>query len=178
MPFCGYVSGKGSSAGRIRRTYGFQVWLGNGLSVSGNGDMVERQVSVRAEPARVWVAVCDPGCFFSSGPRYFGVNRIDDALAVVRGRDGEMRVLRTVELRAPYFAAFRWEVPRDSSQTSTLVEFRIEDSGDGTCCVRVSERGFIVTGKDGRGVLRDHGEGWEAVLGSLRQFIEQDRGLL
>lgn len=67
-----------------------------------------------------------------------------------------------MKLEPVSYAAFRWH----SHGSPTLVEFWLDDHGDGTVTVRVVESGFET---DGHRSAND--EGWLRELGALRRAL-------
>jgi hypothetical protein len=64
---------------------------------------------------------------------------------------------------------------QEQDRGSTLIEFRLEESGDGTVKLTVAESGFEalpVSEETRRHTLEDNTEGWIIELAVARQFLE------
>lgn len=144
-------------------------------------DRIEKQVVLRATPARVWRALTDAKEFAT----WFGV-KLDGGFAVggtVRGkvtsRDHEHVTIEiTVErMDKERLFSYRWHpAPVDpkvdySTEPTTLVEFRLEQVADGTL-LTVVESGFDRFPPSRRNeALRLNSRGWEAQLKNVARHV-------
>jgi uncharacterized protein YndB with AHSA1/START domain len=85
---------------------------------------------------------------------------------VVRFAGGLERHLRVDGVEHGNAIAFRW-APAAMPEAETSVELRLEDAGDGTTRITVSETGFPTADGRGAGRLAAAAWAWEAVLVTL-----------
>ena len=147
--------------------------------MDGLRERIELGVGIHAEAGQVWRLVSEPDWFinqaFAAPPV---ITRVDVGLWVVRDERFGSFVIRTVRLRPPRYAAFRWEpVARngDTNAGRTLIEFWIGDQGDALVSLCVRESGFSwagLTDEQRRDVLEGNAVGWEAALQAARTFLE------
>lgn len=134
---------------------------------------VERSIAISAGLERVWDLVTRPGWWINDGE--VTDHRIERAGDVARVHDpahGEFEI-RTVTLTPRTYAAFRWRsdgVTRSVDGPSTLVEFWLDDRGDGTVTVRVVESGFeaLPAPEEARS---ENDKGWQQELDALRRAL-------
>jgi hypothetical protein len=168
-------------------------------------DRIERSILIRTDLAAAWALVSEPGWFINDGGITRHEVERDGDLARVTDPDHGTFLIRTVALEEPHRAAFRWLPVEPSPETeaatelaletasetppapepvsgqaqdegSTLIEFRLEDSGDGTVRLTVDESGFEslpVSEETRRHTLEDNTEGWIIELAVARQFLER-----
>jgi uncharacterized protein YndB with AHSA1/START domain len=127
-------------------------------------DSIERSILIRAAVPRVWDLVTRPGWWINDGDITDHHIERDGDLSRVRDPNcGEFEI-RTVTLEPVSYAAFRWR--SDGTGPLTLVEFWLDDHGDGTVTVRVVESGFETdehrSGND---------KGWLQELGALDRAL-------
>jgi len=140
-------------------------------------DRVERSIAITAGIERVWNLVTRPGWWINDGEvvdhrieRDGGLCRVHDPTC------GEFEIL-VVKLEPRTYAAFRWRsdgVTRSVDGPTTLVEFWLDDHGDGTVTVRVVESGFdgLDSAEDVRRANRDGNEkGWRQELDALARAL-------
>ena len=150
--------------------------------MSQTSDRIEKQVILKAPPARVWQALSNAEEF----GQWFGVNYAGQSF--VEGRDAAGRMTNpdfsdftmtvTIERMVPErLMSFRWrpyplDQTRDySAEPKTLVEFTIEPHGEGTL-LRVSETGFDGIPADRRDeAFRMNEGGWEAQMEQIRKHL-------
>jgi hypothetical protein len=134
---------------------------------------VERSISVTAGLDRVWDLVTRPGWWINEGEiRDHAIERDGDLCRVRDPGCGEFEIL-TVTLEPRSYAAFRWRsdgIDRSVSGPTTLVEFWLDDHGDGTVTVRVVESGFdtLDSPEEAR---RDNDKGWLRELDALARAL-------
>lgn len=132
-------------------------------------DSVERSISIAAGVERVWDLVTRPGWWINDGDvTDHRIERDGDLSRVHDPSCGEFEIL-TVALEPRTYAAFRWRsdgVSRSVAGPTTLVEFWIDDHGDGSVTVRVVESGFG-TEENRRG----NDEGWRQELAALARAL-------
>ena len=127
-------------------------------------EKVERSVSIGAGLDRVWDLVTRPGWWINKGEvTGHRIERDGDLCRVTDPECGEFEI-RIVTLEPRTYAAFRWRSA--ATVPTTLVEFWLDDHGDGTVTVRVVESGFETeehrSGND---------KGWLQELGALRRAL-------
>jgi uncharacterized protein YndB with AHSA1/START domain len=142
--------------------------------MTGEGDAIERELTLQAPIERVWRAITDP----AEVSKWFGVEAEID---LTPGGDvafgwsqGRFRA-RVEAVEPPRRFAYRWcldsDTPVDEGPT-TLVEFTLRPEGEGTR-LRLVESGFASLPEDGRARhLADNTKGWEEELGELRTYVE------
>lgn len=144
-------------------------------------DRIEKVVTIRAPRSRVWRAITDANQFAT----WFEV-RLDGAFVeghTVRGQIASagyehLKVEFQIQTIEPerYFA-YRWHpYPSDpqvdySAEPTTLVEFTLEETTDGTV-VTIVESGFDRIPLARRAeAFRMHGEGWVGQAKNLARYV-------
>ena len=140
-------------------------------------DRVERSIAITAGVERVWDLVTRPGWWINDGEVVnHRIERDGDLCRVHDPTCGEFEI-RIVKLEPRTYAAFRWRsdgVTRSVDGPTTLVEFWLDDHGDGTVTVRVVESGFdgLDSAEDVRRANRDgNDKGWRQELGALARAL-------
>lgn len=156
-------------------------------------DRIERSITIAAGVGRVWSLVTRPGWWINdgevpaaqsgppgeasqAGPGAHRIERDGDLCRVHDPTCGEFEVL-VVALEPNRYAAFRWRsdgVTRSVGGPTTLVEFWLDDHGDGTVTVRVVESGFegLDSSAETRRANRDGNEkGWRQELAALGRAL-------
>lgn len=140
-------------------------------------DSVERSIVIAAGVERVWDLVTRPGWWINDGEVVgHRIERDGDLCRVHDPTCGEFEIL-VVTLEPRTYAAFRWRsdgVTRSVDGPTTLVEFWLDDHGDGTVTVRVVESGFdgLDSAEDVRRANRDgNDKGWHQELGALARAL-------
>jgi uncharacterized protein YndB with AHSA1/START domain len=147
-----------------------------------NSDAIEKQIVLRAPRARIWRALTDAREFGT----WFGV-KLEGAFEVgkaVRGRithPGYEHLVfeMTIERMDPQdIFAYRWHpyaidpAVDYSSEPTTLVEFRLEETDAGTMLTLV-ESGFDRIPAHRRAeAFRMNEEGWTAQVENIRRHVE------
>lgn len=138
-------------------------------------DLIEREVMISAPQERVWDALTAP----EELARWFGDSAEIDLRPGGAARfgwegygDSFHAVVETVE--PPTRFAYRWAVESDtplSDGPSTLVEFTLEPTGDGTL-LRLVESGFAALPDDQyEQVIGGNEKGWTSELGDLVEYV-------
>lgn len=134
---------------------------------------VERSISISAGLERVWDLVTRPGWWINDGEvTDHRIERDGDLTRVHDPSCGGFEI-RTVTLSPRTYAAFRWRsdgVTRSVGGPTTLVEFWLDDHGDGTVTVRVVESGFEALDAPDE-ARRANDRGWLQELGALRRAL-------
>lgn len=144
-------------------------------------DRIEKQIELRAPRSRVWRALTDAkefGAWFRvnlEGPFVVG-KRVKGAITYPGYEHVTMDVI-VERMDAERLFSFRWHPhavdPKFdySSEPTTLVEFRLEDSVDGTK-LTVIESGFdrIPPGRRDE-AFRMNARGWEGQVENLRRHV-------
>lgn len=135
---------------------------------------VEQRVTVQATAVQVWALVSVPGWFISRCPGAPVVEKIDDRLSIVHDANYGLRVIRTLELVKPFYAAFQWEVPGNSMLMPTMVQFWVTEESADMVLLKVRESGLAagVDEADEDSVLEENDEGWHQSLEAVRRFFE------
>ncbi|MBR8740290.1 hypothetical protein DSY14_00890 [Nocardiopsis sp. MG754419] len=143
-------------------------------------DRIERRIDIAATAERVWALVSEPGWFLNEGTLVdHRIEDLGDGLHLVHDpTHGEFRI-RTEKLDAPHYAAFRWisrETGGHAEETSTLVEFRIEEAPGGVT-LTVVESGFSrlgLTEERRRERVAENTEGWGIELAAARRTLDPE----
>jgi uncharacterized protein YndB with AHSA1/START domain len=146
-------------------------------------DRIERQIALRASRTRVWKALTDARQF----GEWFGIT-LDgpfQAGKTVRGKHpvkgiGDVLVEYTVERIEPEtLFSYRWhpyacDPQYDySKESTTLVEFRLQDDGSGTL-LTVTESGFDKIPAHRRDeAFRKNDAGWQSQTVKLQGYVEK-----
>jgi len=142
-------------------------------------DRIERQIDISATAERVWELISRPGWYINDGAVI--EHRIDRSgdLDVVHDPVHGSFPIRTVRLDPPRYAAYRWASTTAGTSpdgdSSTLVEFWIEDNAAGGVTLRVVESGFsalAVSADERRRSFDGNTEGWRIELAAAKSFVE------
>jgi uncharacterized protein YndB with AHSA1/START domain len=147
-------------------------------------DRIEKSIDLKAPVARVWRALTDHREFgewfrvVMDGP--FVVGKVSRGRVTYPGYE-HMRWEATVQAMEPErLFSFRWcpyAVDPDvdySNEPTTLVEFRLEPTSDGTR-LSISESGFSSLPDDERriGAFQRNTRGWEAQARNITGHVER-----
>jgi uncharacterized protein YndB with AHSA1/START domain len=141
-------------------------------------DRIEKQIQLNAPRERVWRALTNEQEF----GKWFGVEVLEGAFAVGQrvklrsthaGYEHRQFYVTVVSMEPPSFFSWRWipgaEQPPD--EASTLVEFRLEESGGGTLFT-VTETGFDRLSLEYRAkAYEDNTGGWEYQTKSIQRYL-------
>lgn len=141
-------------------------------------DRIEREIEIKAAPAKVWDALTD----YKKFGQWFGV-RLDGPFIVGKTTTGinnykELKMAYMIQKIEPKtFFSYKWtpypiDSERDYSQEDpTLVEFTLSETDKGTKVV-VVESGFSRIPQDRRAeAFRMHTGGWEAQLENIKKYV-------
>jgi uncharacterized protein YndB with AHSA1/START domain len=139
-------------------------------------DSIAREIDIDAPAQHVWDLIARPGWFINDGKVEAEPDlRYEDDVAVVTDPTGEFR-FRTVKLDKPRYAAFRWlGTPFRDVSEGTLVEFWVQERGDGGVTLRVLESGFSSLSEDPAVWLKEregNDQGWTQELAAAKTFVE------
>jgi uncharacterized protein YndB with AHSA1/START domain len=148
--------------------------------MSSSIDRIEKQILLRAPPARVWQALTDARQF----GEWFKV-KLESDFAVGKRVTGKMTYpgyegwpfAATVEsMEREALFSFRWspgaDPVDDPSAPTTLVEFRLRPTAEGTL-LTVVESGFDRIPADKRAeVFRGNEEGWAIQTQNIKTYVE------
>lgn len=142
-------------------------------------DRIEKSIELNAPIEKVWHALTDHTLF----GEWFRV-RLDGPFVVGEETTGEMTypghegtkwTSVTERMEAPTLFSFRWphgENATLSTSPSTLVEFRLEPTANGTR-LTIVESGFETLPEDRRmEALRGNEDGWEIQAGNIKAYVE------
>jgi uncharacterized protein YndB with AHSA1/START domain len=145
-------------------------------------DRICKEVTLRAPLSRAWRALTDPvefGQWFGvllDGP--FRVGESIQGKITHPGCDHMMFEAQVERMDAEHGFAFRWHpVPPTagsdtSSEASTLVEFRLQEVGDGTL-LTVTESGFDSISEHNRSdAFRRNDGGWDEQMKNIRNHVD------
>jgi uncharacterized protein YndB with AHSA1/START domain len=140
-------------------------------------DRIEQTITIHAPLARVWELVSEPGWWVPSAV----VAPVDHSPGhqVVRESERWGRFpVEVVRVEPQSYAAFRWASQAPGAElgpgNTTLVEFRLQPTGDGVL-VTVVESGFAaldVSGADRQQAQQDNTGGWQEELADLKKRAE------
>lgn len=155
-------------------------------------DRIEKQVHLRAPQSRVWRAISDAREFgawfgvefagpFVEGGRLTGKitpTKVDPEVAALQEPHAGVAFDITIEAISPErLFAFRWhpELPGEKTPTdavTTLVEFRLEATADGTL-LRLSESGFSKVPLERRAQAFTSNEGgWTHQMKLIEKYLQ------
>jgi len=145
-------------------------------------DRIERKVLIRAPRSRVWKALTDArefGTWFRVDlDGDFSLGRRITGKMTYPGHEGAPFVATVDRMDPERLFSFRWPMGSDdpndhgADDTTTLVEFRLEDAPEGTM-LTVIESGFARL-PAGRRVeaFRGNSEGWSIQVENIRRHVE------
>ena len=146
-------------------------------------NQIERVIKLKAPVERVWIALTNHeefGAWFRlSLHNPFKVGEVTFGEVTFPGHEGLPFWARVEVMDEPHRFSFVWPMdetirPGDPhlDEKTTLVEFIIEPSGDGSK-LTVRESGFERLPEEKRlQVFRDNHGGWEAQAENIREFLE------
>lgn len=141
-------------------------------------NVIEREIVIRASQARIYDAIANPEEVVKWFPETLeGRYEVGEQPIFGFGDHGRNQVCIVAAQPHTYFA-YRW-VPGAAhflgdvmSVPNTLVEFRIEPLGDGTCRLTLTESGFADLPADVMGsAFDDNSGGWTFMLGRLEDYF-------
>lgn len=142
-------------------------------------DVIEREITINAPKERVYDSIANPKKVIKWFPETIeGAYKKGEQPIFGFGDHGRNQVYITAAQPHEFFA-FRW-VPGATNfigdvrtVPNTLVEFRIEDSADGSCKVMLKESGFTGLPADLiEASFKQNSGGWEFMLGRLTSYLE------
>jgi uncharacterized protein YndB with AHSA1/START domain len=145
-------------------------------------DRIEREIALRAPPARVWRALTDAeefgNWFCAKFESPFAVGAHVRGRITYPGYDHLTMEIAIERMDAERLFSFRWHpyavdpAVDYSSEPLTLVEFRLEATGTGTL-LRVSESGFdrIPAARRAEAFLRNS-QGWQEQMENVRRHVD------
>lgn len=150
--------------------------------------IIDRSIDISASAETVFGLISQPGWYINDGTlRDHTVTRRGELAFVTDPVHGTFAV-RTIELKPPHFAAFRWTAGEalDGSLDAataedlpmTLIEFFITERSGGVT-LRVRETGFENLSADGlaqRRAFDANDSGWAEELAVAKAALEDDRG--
>jgi uncharacterized protein YndB with AHSA1/START domain len=146
-------------------------------------DRIERQIELKAPVARVWRALTD----YREFSKWFRVNleapfvpgQTSGGQVTYRGYEHLKWEAVVQKMEPESLFSFTWhpyavDLQRDySKEPSTLVEFRLEQKGDGTL-LTVTESGFSKLPSDRRlEAFRINDDGWAEQMKNIGRHVEQ-----
>ncbi|KRC61698.1 hypothetical protein ASE14_12765 [Agromyces sp. Root81] len=149
---------------------------------TGSLDRIEQQIDIDASAARVWELVSTAGWWINDDRVVEHRIEQQGSRVVVHDEKHGAFTLAIESLEAPRYAAFRWfnaqpasaePDPERDPLVSTLVEFWIEERGDGVV-LRVAESGFEGldrSAEERRRMFDGNTEGWAIELGFARDHV-------
>lgn len=146
-------------------------------------DRIEREIHIAASVARVWAVVTEPahvGVWFGNGEPAEIELRPGGRISFDHGPHGRLPAI-VEEVREPRLFSFRWAADDSGGReptdlNSTLVEFFLEEEGEGTR-LRVVESGFsrVITEP---GLLerryKANAAGWGQAVAGLAKYAEYE----
>lgn len=141
-------------------------------------DAIVREITVKAPKERVYKAISDPKEIVTWFPDSIdGTLEVGEQATFDFGKDGTALVY--VEEAKPFkYFAFRWYTGNDTvdnvlTAPNTLVEFHIEELGEGTK-VTVKESGFASLPIDvAEKSFSENSSGWQYMMGRLEEIMKQ-----
>lgn len=142
-------------------------------------DVIKREITINAPKERIYDSIADPKKVIKWFPETIeGTYAMGEQPIFGFGDHGRNQVYITAAQPYEYFA-YRW-VPGATNflgdvrtVPTTLVEFRIEESADGSCKVTLIESGFKELPADVKEAsFKQNSGGWEFMLGRLVTYFE------
>ena len=144
-------------------------------------DRIEKTITLKAEPARVWQALTDyrqfSTWFRAEIDKPFAKGEVSHGTHPYSGGVIKFEV-NVKDIRPETYFAFTWhpcpiDETRDySDETPTLVEFTLSPAAEGTL-LRVVESGFDALPEDRRAeAFRMNNGGWDAQLRNVKAYAE------
>ena len=133
-------------------------------------DVVVRSLVLDADRETVWQAISSDDGLAGWLAESATVDLRPGGSGVVRFAGGHERRLRVAEVEDGRSIAFDWS-PASIPEAETRVELRLEDAGDGSTRITVSETGFPTADGQGAGRLAAAAWAWEAVLMALAALV-------
>ncbi|SPE29349.1 Vanillate O-demethylase oxidoreductase VanB [Candidatus Sulfopaludibacter sp. SbA3] len=143
-------------------------------------DRIEKKIALKAPRQRVWEAITNENEF----AKWFGVEFIEGKFALHqraklratnKGYEHVQLYVTVERIEAPAVFAWRW-IPgaeQPEGEATTLVEFRLEETGDGGTLLTVTESGFDRLSLAYRAkALQDNTRGWDAQAKSIQKYLE------
>ena len=141
-------------------------------------DAIEREILIAAPVETVWRVVTEPDQI-----RQWFTDQAEVELRVgggghLRFPGGQSYSLQVEAVEPPHRFVWRWVQPEGAvarQENSLVVEFTLRPEGDGTR-LRVVESGFDKldwSDERKRRYAGDHTEGWETIVGRLRDRAER-----
>ncbi len=142
---------------------------------------IESKVSIRAPRSRVWRALTTSQEF----ARWFGAEvpesftpgrRVDMTSTHPCGENSKSFYIQIERMEPEHTFSWRWHPSsaNHSEDGATLVEFQLEESGDGTV-VTVKESGFDRISLERRAkAFSQNSRGWEMQLQSLQRYASEE----
>jgi uncharacterized protein YndB with AHSA1/START domain len=144
-----------------------------------NTDRIEREVSIEAPIERVWEALTEPesvGTWFGNGTAANIDLRVGGVMVINHGDHGTFKTL-IVEVDPPRAFSYRWAsaYPDElaTEENSTLVEFTLRSTGDGTI-LRLVESGFDaldIPADRPDASFESHSKGWTGVIAKFAEYV-------
>ncbi len=142
-------------------------------------DVIKREITINAAKEQVYDAIANPDKVIKWFPETVeGTYKVGEQPVFGFGDHGRNQVLITAAQPHEYFA-YRWVPGANNflgdvlSVPNTLVEFRIEDSANGSCKVTLTESGFSeLPAELMEASFKQNSGGWEFMLGRLVTHFE------
>jgi uncharacterized protein YndB with AHSA1/START domain len=131
---------------------------------------VVRSLVLAADREAVWKAISSDDGLAGWLAESACVDLRPGGTGVVRFAGGHERGLRVDGVEDGTSIAFRW-APAAEPAAETRVELRLEDAGDGSTRITVSETGFPTADGRGAGRMAAAAWAWEAVLVTLAALL-------
>lgn len=131
---------------------------------------VVRSLVLEADRETVWKAISSDDGLAGWLAETATVDLRPGGEGVVRFAGGHERRLRVDGVEDGTSIAFRW-APAAMPDAETSVELRLEDAGDGSTRITVSETGFPMADGRGPGRLAAAAWAWDAVLVALAALL-------
>jgi uncharacterized protein YndB with AHSA1/START domain len=131
---------------------------------------VVRSLVLDADREAVWKAISSDDGLAGWLAESAAVDLRPGGTGVVRFAGGHERRVRVEDVEDGRSIAFRW-APSTMLEAETRVELRLEDAGDGSTRITVSETGFPSADGRGSGRLAAAAWAWDAVLVALAALV-------
>jgi uncharacterized protein YndB with AHSA1/START domain len=146
-----------------------------------NNDSIEREITIAAPIDKVWSVLTEPdhiGAWFGTGTPVQIDLQPGGVMELDHGEHGAYSTT-IVKVDPPHTFSYRWAsaypgVPA-TEDNSTLVEFTLEETADGTL-LRVVESGFasivIPAARASSAGYESHAQGWSGVIEKIAHYLD------
>jgi len=145
-------------------------------------DLIQREITVNASKEKVFNAIVDPNNITSWFPDKVEGDLTVGSIAVFTFTEHDHKAKVFIEAANPFdYFSYRWvpggqgSMSDEKDKNTTLVEFILEDAGEGHTKVILKESGFASLPPEiAESSFKDNSGGWEYMIGRLETYIKDD----